>query len=436
MANDINQFLVTESGRIMYDIYMREQHSSPWISQPRKVAWPEGMGETIDNIMWERPYIAGSGNASGDEGPMNDWGAMSFNNGQSDGGIGGSCIPPVDDVRFSQTLRRTSLFQKAVHSPRFCVTDLLYTAKREAQMKAVEWGLGDMVRLYWINWNRDGFTRWSKKYIIEGSLQTYNDETDGMVFPPVAATSQLTNGILDYFTNLLTLEKGARHALSFQNGKPVYGLITDQLTSRKLQRADDKIREDFRYGKPDSLLMPLGVSHTYNSYIHMMDDMPNRYNFNGELASDAASDWLGSDGLLGPLGEADSAYTDPWVLVQPYTLIAQGDGTYRKEINPEWLAAEFQDSYIYVKEAYQLRVPGSVTSVSKAKFDPQSYMGDFKWQNVVNLDETSPAYNPDGKLGRFRGVMSAGVEPINPHVMFTLRHKVCPIDFGFLDCVD
>ena len=44
---------------------------------------------------------------------------------------------------------------------------------------------------------------------------------------------------------------------------------------------------------------------------------------------------------------------------------------------------------------------------------------------MVNLDETSPAYNPDGKLGRFRGVMSAGVEPINPHVMFVLRHKVC-----------
>lgn len=421
MANDINQFLVTESGRITYDIYMREQHSSPWISQPRKVAWPEGMGETIDNIMWERPYIHGDDNASGQEGPMNDWGAMSLNDLVT--ANGGSCIPPVDDVRFSQTLRRTSLFQKAVHSPRFCVTDLLYTAKREQQMKAVEWGLGDMVRLYWINWNRDGFTRWSKKYIIEGSLQTYNDETDGMVFPPVVATSQLTNGILDYFTNLLTLEKGSRHALSFQNGRPVYGLITDQLTSRKLQRADDKIREDFRYGKPDSLLLPLGVSHTYNGYIHMMDEMPNRYNFNAALASDSASD------------PADSGYTDPWELVQPYTLIAQGDGTYRKEVNPDWLSAGYQDSYIYVKDAYQCRVPGSITSVSKAKFDPQAYMGDFKWQNVINVDENSNAYNPDGKIGRFRGVLSAGIEPINPHVMFTLRHKVCPIDFGMLDCV-
>ena len=52
-------------------------------------------------------------------------------------------------------------------------------------------------------------------------------------------------------------------------------------------------------------------------------------------------------------------------------------------------------------------------------------MGDFTWQNVINLDENSDAYNPDGTIGRFRGVMRCGVEPINPHVMFVLRHKVC-----------
>lgn len=411
MANDINQFLVTESGRLTYDIYTREQHSSPWISQPKKIAWPEGIGETIDNIMWERPYIDGEEKA---------WGAMSLNDLTT--ANGGSCIPPADKIMFSQTLRRTSLFQKAVHSPRFCVTDLLYTGKREAQMRAVEWGLGDMVRLYWVNWNREGFTRWSKKYVIEGSLQNYTDETDGLTFPPVNTTSRLTNGVLDYFTGLLTLEQGHRHALSTQNGKPVYGLITDLFTSRFLIRGDDKIREDFRYGSADTLLLPLGVTHTYNSYVHMIDDMPPRYNFNAALASDSFSDPSASD------------FTDPWEKVEGYTLVAQGDGTYKKEVNPDWITAEAQDSFIYVKDAYQLRVPGSITSVSKAKFDPQQYMGDFKWQNVVNLDENSDAYNPDGKIGRFRGVMSAGVEPINPHVMFTLRHKVCPVDLGMVDC--
>lgn len=400
MAQDINQFLVIESGRITYDIYIREQYSSPWISQPRKVAWPEGMGETIDNIMWERPYLVGA------EAP---WGAMSINHPPGPGNVppnvGNSCIPPVDNVMFSQTLRRTSLYHKAVHSPVFCVTDLLYTGKREAQMRAVEWGLGDMVRLYWINWNRDGFTRWSNKYVINPALD-HTDETAGLAFPLFAPTSRLTNGVLDYFYNLLTVEQGHRHALSTQNGRPVYGLITDQNTSRFLIRGDDAIREDFHYGNPDALLKPLGVSHTYNGFIHMMDEMPPRWNFTAGA----------------------------WVSVPPYDLDDTDPTSIKKVVNPDWLTAAFQDSFIYVKDAYQLRVPGSITSVSRAKFDPQSYMGDFKWQNVINLDEASPAYNPDGKLGRFRGVMASGVEPINPHVMFTLRHKVCPVDYGLVDC--
>ena len=416
MANDINQFMVTEGGRIIYDIYRREQHSSPWISQPKKVAWPDGIGETFDNIMWERPYVKGAGNATGTEGQPT-WGLISFNNGQSDGDVGGSCIPAVSEIGFSQTLRRTALYQTALQSPRFCVTDLLLTAKRDAQMRNVEWGLGDTVRLFWINWNRDGFTRWSKKYVLTASMTDYTDETDGLVFPQTPATSRITNSHMDFFHHKLNLEQGRRHALSIQNGAPIYGLITDSLTSRSLTR-EPEVREDFRYASADRNLEPLGISHTYAGFIHMLDDMPNRYNFVQSLASDAYSSW-------GTVSAPNSDFTDAWEWVDPYVLYDNGDGTYRKEVSDAWLSAGYQDSYIYVKDAYQLRVPASITAVSRAKFDPQMYMGDVQWKNSVNLDTQSEAYNPDGKLGFFRGVMTAGVEPINPHVMITIRHKVC-----------
>ena len=392
MANDINQFMVVESRRINYDIYRREQYASPFISLPRKAAWMGQMGEAIDNIMWERPQI------DGDE---NEWGAMSLNGIVSD--ALDSCIPPADKIKFNQTLRRTSLFHKAVHSPRFCVNDLLYTGKAEKQMQNVEWGLSDMVRLYWIKWNRDGFTKLANKYVLDGTVSTYTDESDGMFFPPVNATSKLTNGYLDYFTGRLQHEQGRRHALSIQNGAPVYGLITDIFTSRSLIRDDTAIREDFHSGKPDALLQPLGFRHTYNGYVHMIDEAPPRWNFNAAK-------------LDGYSDNASSEYTDPWESV-PY--MKNG------EVNPGYLTAECQDSYLYVKDAYQLRVPGSITSVSRATFNPQAYMGDFTWQNVINLDENSDAYNPDGTIGRFRGVLRCGVEPINPHVMFVLRHKVC-----------
>lgn len=400
---DINQFFVMESGRINYDIYKRTMYSSPWISLPRKVAWPQGKGEVLSNIMWERPYVQ----------TENPWEPMSVND-----GTGNSCIPPVDLVQFSQTLRQFKLYHKAIHSPYFCVTDLLYTAARDEQMKAVEVGLSEIVRIYWINWNRDGFTRFSNKFVITPALP-HTDESDGLTFPAVPATGRLTNGVLDYFYNLLTVEQGHRHALSTQNGRPVYGLITDQNTMRFLKLGDDAIREDFRHSSSvDKLLAPLGVSETYNGFVYMMDEAPNRWNFNPANVETPT----------------DNPTTDPWVFVPHYILDNSDPNSIKKIVNPAWFTAEYQDTYIYVKDAYQLRVPDSIAGVSKAKFNPQQYMGNFSFQNVVNLDESSAAYNPDGTLGRFRAVMRAGFEPINPHVMFTLRHKVCSIDLGLVDC--
>lgn len=408
---DINQFLVTESGRLTYDIYERTQYSSAWIALPEKSVWPEGMGETITNTMWERSYVQ----------TEEEWAPMGLND-----GTGNSCIPPIDLVEFFTTNRTTRLYHKAVESIRFCVTDLLYTGKRERQMELVQKGVAAEVKNIWIKWNRDAFTKLAKKYVVEGTLTNYTDEEDGLTFPPVNTTSRLTNGVLDYFHNLLTLEQGADHALAMSNGKPVYGLITDSFTSRFLIRGDDAIREDFRFADPDKLLGPLGVSHTYNGFIHMIDEAPNRYNFNAALAGDEAG--AGED----TIGDAD--YTDPWEFVPHYKLTAMGGGRFRKDVDPLWLAAEAQDSYIYVKNAYRLLVPGSITGVAAAEFDPQKYMGDYAWQNVKNLDRNSDYYNPDGKLGNFRGVLASGVEAINPHVMFVLRHKVCATELGLVAC--
>jgi hypothetical protein len=394
-TQDINQFLVHESGRLTYDIYERTQYSSPWTALPEKAAWPQGIGDTITNTMWERSYVQ----------EENPWAPMNLNDGSDN-----SCIPPIDLVEFFTTNRTTSLYQKAVESIKFCVTDLLFVGKAEKQMELVQRGIAEQVRLTWIKWNREGFTRLANKYIVEGALTNFTTEADGLTFPPIASTSRLTNGVLDYFHNLLTIEQGAEHALAMSNGKPVYGLITDSFTSRFLIRGDDAIREDFRFADPDKLMGPLGVTHTYNGFVHMIDEAPPRYNFNAGA----------------------------WVPVPHYKLTPVGPALpiqrYRKDVDPLWLQASHQDSFIYVKKAYLLRVPGSISGVAAADFDPQKYMGDYQWQNVKNLDQASPAYNPDGKLGNFRGVLASGVEAINPHVMFVLRHLVCPTDLGLVGC--
>jgi len=389
MAN-VDQYLATESGRLTYDIYNRSLFTSPWLTLAKKMPWPQEMGEKVSNTMFERPYVA----------TENDWEAISFND-----GTGNSCIPPSDLVEFHTTNREMQLYHKAVYSPRFCVNDLLFTGKRQRQMESVISALNMQVRHYWIKWHRDNWADWSNKVIAEPGLDTNDESTTA--FPTTVATSQLTNGLLEYFYETLILEQAGMHSLSTQNGRPIFGLITDQITSRRLTRDDDAIREDYRQSSErDMLLKPLGISHTYNGFVHMIDDMPPRYTFAGGV----------------------------WTKVEPYVLDTSNPAAPRLAVNPAWRSAEYQDSYIYVREALQFRVPSSVTGVSKAQFDPQAYMGDFRWLNIKNDDEASNGYNPDGTLGRFRGVMVSAAEGVNPHVMFTIRHKVCPSDLGLTDC--
>ena len=387
----IDQFLAVESGRLTYDIYQRTLYTSPWLALPKKVAWPQEMGEKVSNVMFERPRITTSS-------PIGDWTALAFNDDS-----GNTCLPTADEVVFKTTLREMQLFHKAVHSPRFCVNDLIFTGSRQAQMGNVVKALQEQVRLHWIERHRDEFAKWSNKVIAEPGLDT-NTESSA-TFPTTQATSYLTNGLLEYYYETLILEQGGQHSLSTQNGRPIFGLITDQVSSRRLTRADDAIREDWRNSsKRDSLLEPLGVSHTYNGFVHMMDDMPPRYTYAGGV------------------------YTS----VPPYLWDA---ATPQVKVNPAWRTADYQDSYIYVTGALQFRVPSSVTGVGKAKFNPQNYMGDFRWLNIQNDTPDTTGYNPDGTVGRFRGVLMTASEGINPHVLFTIRHKVCAADLGLADCL-
>ena len=352
----------------------------------------------MSNTMFERPHVLSVADGGAGE---SDWEAVSFND-----GTGNSCIPPSDLVEFKHTEREMQLYHKSVYSPKFCVNDLMFTGARGKQMDAVVKALNEQVRHYWIKWNREQWTLWSNKVIAEPGLDTTEEGTT--TFGTTESTSQLTNGILEYFYETLIIEQGSMHSLSTQNGRPIFGIITDQVTSRRLTRDDDAIREDFRHSaERDILLKPLGVSHTYNGFIHMIDDMPPRYTFSGGV------------------------YTE----VPQYVYDTSDPTNPKQVVNPAWRTADFQDSYIYVKDAMQHRVPGSITGVSRAKFDAQNYMGDFKWLNIQNDDSASPAYNPDGTLGRFRGVLMSASEGINPHLMFTIRHKVCTDDLGLIGCV-
>lgn len=458
MANEINDYLVRETGRIAPDINQKmKAKMTPWLSLFAREAWQEGMGVTGKTFVWDRVQL---------KDPVKDWANMSD---APDVANGGSCVPPADEVIFTQQNREYNLQQKAIWGPRICVNNLRYTFMRNEQINATIKALADQARETWITRYRSEYTRIAgNKALANSSFALNNDGYNNFEFPSPGGTpavSVLTSGLLDMCYEYLNHQGAQEGCLGMAETLPVYGLITSARNSRNVIRENAKIREDFRYSKEnEKLLGPLGIKLQYNGFSHLIDDKLPRWNWQAATAATGAVTGSGatrtltlsassaltvgslvyistnmyivtvvtsgtvytvvSETLEAPTNITATVYS-AWVSVPEY-VISSG-----VEIpNPAWLQAGYEDVYIFHQKAATCLIPKPITAVGGAKFDPVNYAGEFSWKNY-----TDELLNPDGTIGRFRGVLSSGTRADNPEYAIVMRVKSCPNAFGLItDC--
>jgi hypothetical protein len=477
MALDaINNFLVQEANRIGVDINQKLMNTSPWINLTLQEAWPEGMGASIKTFEFDRPIIRNENMEVGNE---FGWDNVSLNDAADDGG---TCIPNADRVEFSQTHRDYNLQQVAAWGPRICVNDLRYTFVREKQMGASVNALAMQARLKWISRFRDEYRRVADNVVLADEqfalvgggfgYKTVNRGGNGGLIDETSI-STLTAGYLEYVYEYLNHQSAQEYSAGKEDGAPVYTLITSARTSQRIIKETDT-RNDFRFSdRVGELLRPMGVKFSYDGFIHTADSLVDRW----ELFNDATSNgtvYVSVDATTGiatiqnlpaglPVldqgseivdqnyrllvtgrvpGASDQVYVvnddgsalvtgdlaNPlaiWFKIHPYAYQDLGSGLVKRIPNPAWLGATYEDSYIFVDRVYTSLVPKPITSVGKAKFDPVNYRGEFSWK--MYDDEES---NPDGNIGRFRGVFMNGSRPDNPEWGIVIRHKACPNAFG------
>lgn len=382
MLTTFNGILVEEANRLDGDLYERSVHTSPWIDLVDTGAFPEGIGDIVSTMIYERTFPTGT---------------IAWKNLMAaDGNAGAdSVLPPTLTVSTAKTLREYRLQHTALESDILNVNDLRTAVIRDEQLSAMRDNLSMNTDYLWRTRARQEYDRLSTQIAL---VAAGNQEGAG------AATTQtdlpLSNGALTRYRNRMIRMGAGRRPLDRMNGAPIFGLMLDSEVSDAI-KAETAITEAMKYdGRANELLAPLGIEKSYKNFFHMIDDLAPRYTF------------------------ASSAYTE----VQPYTAAAPdtANGKFGARLveNSAYESAPYTKSYIYHQDVMKLLYPNSsVGSAAGVKFDPVMYRGEWKWLNVINIDQASAAYNPDGTLGKFRGVFAAATKACITEFGFGIIHK-------------
>ena len=379
MAYTIDSWLAAESGRIGPDIFHKTLNTSPWLKLVKQDTWPDEMGTDISVLTYSRSLPESSD-------ARLTWSSVGFNGNSSNGG---TCVPTATQVKFYNKLVTYNLKQTAIESPPICVNDLRFSFRRKDQLSNIFRILTENTSWAWQTRYRDEYLRLSTNKILANASLTSGTSA----FPAAEPSSKLVQPILDKVRMRLIRDGAGNDPLGRENGTPVFGLICSSETSYDLIHNLAGDRDDYRYStKANDLLAPLGVERTYKGFYHMIDDFMPRYSYSGGV------------------------YTE----IPPYVKSTSG-GTTEWIVNPAYELAQYEVSIVFHRDVFHSVIPAPITNPGgNASFDPVSYRGDFKWLNIRDRDQ-----NPDGTIGYFRGVLSAGSKPIRPEWGYAIMHTRC-----------
>jgi hypothetical protein len=380
MACDtITDILTRESGRIGPDIYGRTFTRSPWISLVKRDAFPEGMGETISNLTYER---------SAPTSAEPTWSNVSV----VDGAEGGACLPSSTKIAIASTTRSYNLKRRVLEGPDFCVEELRTPFAVRSQLEKITDVLAEYSMIEWeIRYRHDYFTNVNRKVVVQSqSIQETN--TMATTYPAYQPGSTLTQGVLDRYRLKLLRDGANMSALGKDNGMAVLALVCSPETSERIIKDNADIRNDLRYADPPELLKAMGVSRSYKGFYHILDPYPRRFTYSGGTFTEIA--------------------------VFDTTAATKGN---KARVNPLWEVAPYEESFIFDPTVFVSRIPKPITNPApNFKFDPVNYLGDWKLKNILDR-----VCNPDGTIVYHRGILAHAAEPLHPERGVAFVHLRC-----------
>lgn len=388
MALALNDRLARNENQLAGTIYKTTINRSVWNKLVPKEEWQNGLSDTQRVLTVERNLPDN----------IDTWGAITPNSNSN------TCAVTGDQVPRGNTERTYALVQKAQESERICVNDTRNAYMVNEQIKKVFENLRNVVQYTWKRRSMLEYTRIAEHKVIAANGLPYNDAD----FPALAPTTILTQKILNVWYQYLIQNSAEMDggSLGMADGRPQFILVTDMETSDAIMRETQTFDAIIRSPRVPEVLAAIGIDRAIRGFYHTIDALPRRYTFEGGV----------------------------WTEVLPYESVAASVGT-KSKLASAYIAAPYTDSTIFLPSVMSLLHPKPISSVgSGTSFNPQSYVGDFKWLNVQNVDSTSPYYNPDNSWGFYRALLMSSSKPVHPEFGVVIRHLRCPSDIGTTAC--
>ena len=428
-VDNINTILTQEAGRIGQDIHKATLHTSPWMDLIKQATFPEGMGYTLNTLIYDRalpitPLDKDLGDGSG-QSVGTDWSALGVTEASAARGFTGgqtktTASLPTEDanvniIDFSKQLKSYSLSRAVIESPRINVEELRYAAHRAEQLRAIMDLLKESTRQSWEDRYRQQYDQICDNVVYakaaasrfttgaEGKA-THGPAADLLDIDDTALTAggdgtdnnaidtdaNLSNALLDKIYFQLVRKGAGNNAFGRENGRPVFTLVCSSEASYQLM-TEAGFRDDVRYNnaKVSDLIAPLGVEKSFRGFYHLIDDMAPRFNLT-----------LSSENLVNvPVYDVDVTNN-------------------KVQINADYDSADVEVAYILHQDVMESLIPSPIGNVNGLAFDPVSYKGDFKWTNIPDVQR-----NPDGTIGFFRGIMASASKPIKTDFGYVILFK-------------
>jgi len=424
-VDEINQFLLTESGRFANDILQKTIQISPWMELVQEDTWPAEMGYSINITQFgvtlpATTYSDGGAvtNAAYNSSYWTDVGTAGLDDANRN-----NCVPPTIQLEMGSKKTLFNLQHMALESERLCSTDLMVAFHGSRQLEAIKENLSTNTQVLMTEKFRRDYVYWcSNKSVITLALGPIEStvaggvaNADTMNFVAGAAANQalktspagtqgaaLTQEYLQKCWSRLVYRGAGKGALTKENGAPVFALLCSMETSRAL-KVQTNYRDDYRWStKKDQLLEALGVTQPpVLGFQHIIDITPPRWNYTAGA----------------------------WVKVEPYVIAAMSGGGFEAVENTSYETAAWEDSIIFHKDVIGECFPGSFSNSSGTSFEPVNYRGVWGWRNIP--DETK---NPDGTVGYFRGIFMLGAMPKYTNYGWVIRHARCNLSNLYAAC--